>query len=184
MGAETLQWIFLKFCSCYRLPTYAKGIFRGLSVLEFRTQSRNEQAQMESGWELPVFFFDFAAQIRVGIFLKDGALSSLSKKKNTPNLPHPKTPKVHAHFKTFSQWFLRLCVLDPGMRRCFWMPVFLCCSTKIVSQSFLFSELLATQPRLNDFDFPRQKIPTESSLQWRSPNRAPQNPGIDKKALA
>ena len=45
-----------KFCSCYRFPTYAKGIFRCLSVLEFRTQSRNEQAQMESGWELPVAF--------------------------------------------------------------------------------------------------------------------------------
>ena len=37
-------------------PTYAKGIFWGLSVLEFRTQSRNEQAQVESGWELPVDF--------------------------------------------------------------------------------------------------------------------------------
>ena len=59
MGAEPLQWIFVlppKFSSCYRLPAYAKGIFRGLSVLELRTQSRNEQAQMESGWELPVDF--------------------------------------------------------------------------------------------------------------------------------
>ena len=45
-----------KFCSCYRFPAYSKGIFRGLSVLEFRTQSRNEQAQMELGWELPVVF--------------------------------------------------------------------------------------------------------------------------------
>ena len=29
--------------------------------------------------------------------------------------------------------------------------------------------------------FSKAKIPTESSLQWRSPNRVPQNPGIDKK---
>ena len=50
----------------------------GLSVLEFRTQSRNEQAQMEPTWELPVDFW-FCVTVRVRIFLKDGALSSLSK---------------------------------------------------------------------------------------------------------
>ena len=49
------------------------------SALEFRTQSRNEQARMESGWDFPVDFW-FVAQIRVWIFLKDGALSSLSKR--------------------------------------------------------------------------------------------------------
>ena len=34
-------------------PTVSLGM---LSVLEFRTQSWNEQAQMEPGWELPVDF--------------------------------------------------------------------------------------------------------------------------------
>ena len=64
------------------------------------------------------WIFDFAAQIRVRIFLQDGALSSLSKK-YTPNLRHPKNPKVQANSTAFSQWFLW--ALDPGMRRCFWM---------------------------------------------------------------
>ena len=56
---QNLCNVFLpqKFCSSCRFPAYAKGIFRGSSVLEFRTQSRNEQAQMELRWELPVDFW-------------------------------------------------------------------------------------------------------------------------------
>ena len=47
-----------------------------------------------------LWIFDFAAQIRVRIFLKDGALSSLSKKIHAKSAP-PKKSKVHANLKHF-----------------------------------------------------------------------------------
>ena len=57
MGAEPLQWIFLPPKSLVH-ATVSLRMLRAVSgahsALEFRTQSRNEQAQMESGWELPV----------------------------------------------------------------------------------------------------------------------------------
>ena len=51
-----------------------------------------------------LWIFNFAAQVRVRIFLKDGAFLPCPKK-YTPNLRHPKNPKVHANFKAFSHGF-------------------------------------------------------------------------------
>ena len=51
-----------------------------------------------------MWFFFFAAQIRVQLFVKDSACLPCPKK-YTPNLHHPKNPKVHAKFKTISQFF-------------------------------------------------------------------------------
>ena len=48
VGAEPLKRIFLP-------QKYTKGIFRN-SFSEFRTQSRNEQAQREPGWEVAMGF--------------------------------------------------------------------------------------------------------------------------------
>ena len=60
---------------------------------------------------------------------------------------------------------------------------FSACSTLVCVAAFGCQYFYAVQPRwnrLNDFDFPRQKSPP-NPLQWRSPNRVPHNPGIDKK---
>ena len=58
-----IAWVqnLMSFCpKSFVHPTVSLRMLRafsgGLSVLEFRTQSRNEQAQMEPGWELPVDF--------------------------------------------------------------------------------------------------------------------------------
>ena len=70
----------------------------GLSVLEFRTQSQNEQASP--------CLFDYAAQIQVRIFLKDGALSSLSNQKNTRQIyATQKIVKSRPIFKHFPNGF-------------------------------------------------------------------------------
>ena len=94
--SSVIAWSQNLYNGCFFAPKssrYAKGISGGLSVLEFRTQSWNEQAQMEPGWELPMIF-DFAAQIRVRIFLKDGAFFPVKKihAKSTPPKNLKSTP--------------------------------------------------------------------------------------------
>ena len=125
------------------------GIFQSYS-------SEHNPGMSKHGWNQGgnfLWIFDFAAQIWVRISWKTvpflpcpkryqcpffpvrkdiSALSSLSKKIHAKSMP-PKNPKVYANFKRFSQWFLW--AFDPGMRRCFWMPIFhvQCRSTKIVN---------------------------------------------------
>ena len=45
-------------------------------------------------------------------------------KKSTPNPRHLRGQNPCQFWELFSQWFLW--VLDPGLRRCFWIPIFLC----------------------------------------------------------
>ena len=109
MGAEPLQWMFF-------LPK--SFVHATISLHMLRAFSGGLQGG-NSPW-----IFDFAAQIRVRIFLKDGALSSLTKKIHAKSTPPKKILKSRPILKHFLNGFFW--ALDPGMRRCFWMPAFLC----------------------------------------------------------
>ena len=128
-----MDFFYQNFCSCYRFPTYAKGIFQG----SFSPRVQNAIPEWEStdGTKvgIPRGFLILRHRFGCGFSWKTVPFLPCTKR-NTPNLCHPKNHKAQATFKAFSQWFLW--ALDPGMRRCFWMPAFLCWSTKIVSESF------------------------------------------------
>ena len=116
-----------------------RAFSEGLSVRELRTQSWNEEAQREIGWELAENFCFYVTN-PVPIFFLGGTKAvtnschEIAPKFFSPCFPAPKNPrqihatfgaKIHANFGNFfSQWFLW--VLDPGLRQCFWMPIFLC----------------------------------------------------------
>ena len=114
----------------------------GVLVRELRTQSRNEEAQMELGWELAVAFgfcganpvpnltgdwHELCRKFYPKSPRKFSALFSLSQK-STPNPRHLRGQNERQFWKLHSQWLLW--VLDPGLCRCFWMSTSLCWPTK------------------------------------------------------
>ena len=91
------------------------------------------------GWELAVNFFDFATRVRSRILAEAGTNFVTNSVPKSPKFfrpffswaqeihsksTSPAGPKSTPMLDTFSQW--SFWVLDPGLRRCFWTPIFLC----------------------------------------------------------
>ena len=108
-----------------------RAFSEGLSVREHRTQSQNEEPQREVGRrEFCLFLWAARRRSRIRSRNRPKFFSPffLAPKKSTPN-PRQFRGQNPCQFRnSFSQWFLW--VLDPGLRRCSWMPMLLCLPTK------------------------------------------------------
>ena len=136
-GAETHPWMFFlppNICTAYPSSTNC-----GHSPRVFQPESAehpNEQAQRELGWELARGLLILRHGVGHGVPRKTARilfwkLAWIWRVFLEPFFPCPKKstpPKIPHLRKLCSQWFLW--VLDPVCAAVFWMPVFLCLSTK------------------------------------------------------
>ena len=178
MSDKLLQPHWRRRSSMDCCSSYPSSTNWGHSPRVFQSESsehRNKQEQRELGWELAVNFlilwhgfgygfprrtarilFPKLAWICRGFFWAHFSLSQ----------------RIHAKSTPFSETFFPVVSLGawPGLRSCFWMPAFLCRSTKSCK---LTISVLAAQPQSIDsmIWISRAKIHARFPLCLRSPNK-------------